>query len=299
VNDLGHSEEYFGDYRTDWWNQDFLDLMFRRWNLSGVSKVLDVGCGIGHWSKELFRLLPSTARIMGLDADPKWVNLSKEWIGKTQYRDRFESKAGSADNLPFEDGIFDVVTCQTVLIHIKDIPKVLSEFKRVLKPGGLFIAAEPNNIASYLVKSSLTSNASIDDLLKEIKFALICERGKVALGEGDNSAGDLVPGFAANIGFEDIKVFLSDKASPLYAPYQTQEQQNLIAQFESTSQGKYEAQVLSYLEKQYIAGGGTKADFDLLNQENCSEFLTAIKNKTYHSAGGVIMYLISARKPVS
>ena len=295
---LGHSEEYFGDYRNDWWNQDFLDLMAKRWNLSRVSEVLDVGCGAGHWSKELFRLLPANAVVTGIDTDPKWVNLSKEWMSNSEYRDRFEAKAGSADNLPFEEGVFDVVTCQTLLIHVKDIPKVLSEFMRVLKPKGLFIAAEPNNIASYLVKSSLTEQTSTEDILKEIKFALMCERGKVSLGEGDNSAGDLIPGLAADIGFEDVNVFLSDKAAPLYPPYQTQEQQNLIAQYESTSQGKYELPVNSYLEKQYIAGGGTKKEFDSLSKQNSGEFLTAITNGIYHSAGGGIMYLVSARKPI-
>ncbi|MGA1192723.1 MAG: hypothetical protein ACO3XO_10635, partial [Bdellovibrionota bacterium] len=44
-----HSAEYFGRQRSFWWNSDFLSLMATRWNLRNANKILDVGCGVGHW----------------------------------------------------------------------------------------------------------------------------------------------------------------------------------------------------------------------------------------------------------
>ena len=48
---------------------------------------------------------------------------------------------GDVTDLPFEDGYFDVAHCHAVLMHVPDTKGVLSEVKRVLKPGG--IVAKP------------------------------------------------------------------------------------------------------------------------------------------------------------
>ncbi|WP_282456625.1 methyltransferase domain-containing protein [Chitinophaga sedimenti] len=46
---------------------------------------------------------------------------------------------GSGENLSFPDNSFDVVFCCDVLEHVTDLPKVVAEISRVLKPGGVFI----------------------------------------------------------------------------------------------------------------------------------------------------------------
>src|SRR4051812_44702072 len=56
MNQQGAKEYSFlvgfeGDWRDTWWNADFLDLMARRWGLSSALRVLDVGCGVGHWGR--------------------------------------------------------------------------------------------------------------------------------------------------------------------------------------------------------------------------------------------------------
>jgi 2-polyprenyl-6-hydroxyphenyl methylase/3-demethylubiquinone-9 3-methyltransferase len=49
---------------------------------------------------------------------------------------RYETGAG--ESLPFEDRSFGAVFCCDVLEHVRDLPKVISEISRVLKPGGVF-----------------------------------------------------------------------------------------------------------------------------------------------------------------
>ena len=48
-----------------------------------------------------------------------------------------------AENLPFENSVFDLVIAKDTLHHFSDSDKALSEISRVLTPGGLFIVSEP------------------------------------------------------------------------------------------------------------------------------------------------------------
>jgi SAM-dependent methyltransferase len=48
-----------------------------------------------------------------------------------------------AENLPFENSVFDVVIAKDTLHHFSNTEKALSEISRVLAPGGLFIVSEP------------------------------------------------------------------------------------------------------------------------------------------------------------
>src|ERR1700728_1657942 len=151
-----HSAEYLGEYRDFWWNKDFLELMAKRWNLNRMQSVLDVGCGIGHWTQCLSEFLPANTKITGIDREQEWVERAKE---KTKNeRNRFHYEVGSAEQIPFKEDSFDLVTCQTLLLHVYDVPKVLKEMYRVLKPGGLLVVAEPNNSITELVFDSITIN---------------------------------------------------------------------------------------------------------------------------------------------
>jgi SAM-dependent methyltransferase len=149
-----HSAEYFGDTRSYWWNSDFLELMGKRLSLDRVRDVLDVGCGVGHWGQLLANVLPSNARVQGVDRDPLWVEKAAARATAHGLADRFSYRVSVAEKLPFADASFDLVTCQTVLIHTPDPGAAVDEMVRVARPGGLILAAEPNNIASALTFDS-------------------------------------------------------------------------------------------------------------------------------------------------
>ena len=65
--------------------------------------------------------------------------------------------------------------------------------RRVLHPGGLLALVEPNNVVQSLIATSQTSYESVDVILRRVRFQLMCERGRKALGEGDFSLG--YPGY--------------------------------------------------------------------------------------------------------
>ena len=188
-----HSAEYFGDTRNYWWNLDFLELMGKRLSLHRVQDVLDVGSGVGHWGQLLANVIPSSARVQGVDRDPLWVEKAAARVAAHGLAERFTYQVAVAEKLPFADASFDLVTCQTVLIHTPDPGPVVDEMVRVARPGGLILVAEPNNVARALMLDSVSFNDPVDEILARVRLQLICERGKAALGEGNNSIGDLVP----------------------------------------------------------------------------------------------------------
>ena len=216
-----HSAEYFGDTRDYWWNSDYLELLGKRLSLNRVEKVLDVGCGVGHWGSMLASILPSTARVEGVDRDPYWVEKATKRVAQRGLAERFQFHQGLAESLPFADNSFDLVTCQTVLIHTAEPGTVLDEMIRVVRPGGLILLAEPNNAANALIFDSITLTDPVDKVIAHARFQLICERGKSSLGEGNNSIGDILPGLLAQRGLVDIQVYLNDKASAVVPPYDT------------------------------------------------------------------------------
>ena len=115
-----HSAAYFGESRNYWWNPDYLELLGRRWNLKSALKVLDVGCGPGHWGRTISDLVACDARIVGVDREPAWVAASTRTAAELGLSDGFEYVVGTVEALPFPDDSFDLVTCQTVLIHVAD-----------------------------------------------------------------------------------------------------------------------------------------------------------------------------------
>jgi ubiquinone/menaquinone biosynthesis C-methylase UbiE len=100
-------------------------------------KVLEIGCGTGHFSAYFNEL---GARVTGIDTSPDMLHTA---------RDRFGSKtidfsAGSAYKLPFEDGSFDLVAMITTLEFISDPVKALDEAFRVSK-GRVFLGTLNKN----------------------------------------------------------------------------------------------------------------------------------------------------------
>lgn len=295
-----HSAEYFGKQRDFWWNRDFLELMARRWHLGEVSTVLDAGCGVGHWGQLLAPLMAKEAQLIGIDREPKWVAQAEERAKALNLSSRFSYRLGDVNQIDFPDNSFDLVTCQTVLIHVADPKKTLREFFRVIKPGGLIVLAEPNNRVSSLIFSNLDYLKPVDSILDYVRFEIICERGKEALGEGNISAGDLMPGFCSEVGYCDIKVYLSDKASPMIPPYENEDQKVNLSQASDWNQREIVRWDKPTSLRYFLAGGGTREAFDRywpLALAESTKGMEAVRSHQLHTAGGNLFYLISGRKP--
>jgi ubiquinone/menaquinone biosynthesis C-methylase UbiE len=298
-----HSAEQFGAFRDFWWNRDFLDLMATRWRLREANSLADIGCGQGHWSRLLFPYLQSPAQLTGVDREPRWVTEAAQNFQRAFPQvsaDCFRFVEGDATKIPLPDNSFEVVTCQTVLMHLERPLDALREMHRILRPGGLLICVEPNNFWNYLSFSSLTAAEPVEKLVRQFEFWLRYHRGKMHLGQGDHTIGDLLPGLFVEAGLTAIAVHQSDRPAALYPPYDTPAQRALLAQeatWKNSATGPWNH---DELRNCVLAGGGTAEHFEAGFRETLGKYAgeqQAIGSGNFHAAGGSLNYLVSGRKP--
>ncbi len=103
-------------------------------------KLLDVGCGNGHFLRQMMAAFPRLAAT-GLDLSPAYAAEARERLSPWR---QVEIVQGAIEQAPFEDASFDAVTCIYLLHELP--PRVrrdaLGEMARLLKPGGVFVMAD-------------------------------------------------------------------------------------------------------------------------------------------------------------
>jgi ubiquinone/menaquinone biosynthesis C-methylase UbiE len=99
--------------------------------------VLDVATGTGRLQRALMRQPAFDGRIVGLDLSRRML---REAVKRTaQFADRLTYVWQDARKLPFDDDVFDAVTCLEALEFTPDPREVLTELVRVLRPGGVLL----------------------------------------------------------------------------------------------------------------------------------------------------------------
>jgi arsenite methyltransferase len=98
------------------------------------SYILDVGCGVG--ATACFIGKKVGCRVMGVDIKPKMVERSRQRATREKVTDRVEFRVADAQDLPFEDNLFDAVITESVTAFPEDKQKAVNEYARLVKPGG-------------------------------------------------------------------------------------------------------------------------------------------------------------------
>jgi ubiquinone/menaquinone biosynthesis C-methylase UbiE len=106
----------------------------QRVGLRAAMNVLDAGSGLGGPSRYLAETLG--CRVVGVDLIPSFVQLSRHLASRSIAADRLRYEVADLLALPYEDGRFDLVWTQHVLMNVGDRKRAYAEFHRVLKPGG-------------------------------------------------------------------------------------------------------------------------------------------------------------------
>jgi SAM-dependent methyltransferase len=114
---------------------DFPRWVLERAGLSGKESILDVGTGSGSYFNVMQQDYPSITYV-GVDTS----------LGLLRFHSATSTvSVGDAECLPFANGVFDVVMANHMLFHVPDIDKAIADFRRVLKPDGMIIAATNSN----------------------------------------------------------------------------------------------------------------------------------------------------------
>ncbi len=101
-----------------------------------TGSILEIGPGAG----ANLKYYPDEVFLRGLEPNPYMQDYLRE---KGQKLDKpIKIITGQAESIPLDDESVDAVVCTLVLCSVTDVQKALSEIKRVLKPGGVFLFME-------------------------------------------------------------------------------------------------------------------------------------------------------------
>ena len=114
-------------------------------------KVLDVGSAYGGF---LVAAAHAGAKdLVGIDVDPRLLDLAKLLLSDHQVEARLEVADITDESLPDRLGTFDVVFCNDVLEHVKDLEQSARNLSRLLNPGGRLFLEIPNGAAINYIES--------------------------------------------------------------------------------------------------------------------------------------------------
>ncbi|MBW2190315.1 MAG: methyltransferase domain-containing protein [Deltaproteobacteria bacterium] len=138
------------------------------------SKVVDIGCGIGGTA----RFISSTfgCQVTGIDLTSEYIDVARTLSAWTGLGEQLRFEAGSALDMPFNDGSFDVAAQLHVGMNIEDKGALFEEVFRVLRPGGRFgvydVMGESGAEHAYPVPWATNSSMSFVDSQSNYRQAL-------------------------------------------------------------------------------------------------------------------------------
>jgi SAM-dependent methyltransferase len=104
-------------------------------------KVLDIGAGLGVID-QLLVTQHGAGSVLGIDVDPVLLKQMDVRMAQAQLADRIQSLCVTPGPLPFESESFDVVFSKDAIVHIPDKAALYADIRRILRPGGRFIASD-------------------------------------------------------------------------------------------------------------------------------------------------------------
>ena len=119
--------------------------------------VLEIGFGTGHCLEEIAKRIGENGKAYGIDISSRMLDITRKRMEKKRLADTVELYCGDAMSMPYEDNMFDVVFMSFTLelFDTPEIPAVLKEIKRVLKPKGRLgvVSMSKEGWESWLLKA--------------------------------------------------------------------------------------------------------------------------------------------------
>jgi SAM-dependent methyltransferase len=105
-------------------------------------RVLDVGCGPGSITLGLAELV-APGQVIGIDLQPSQIEQARA-LAAARGLANVSFEIADLYRLPFADGQFDAVFAHAVLMHLREPMRALTEWRRVLRPGGVAGIRDPD-----------------------------------------------------------------------------------------------------------------------------------------------------------
>lgn len=137
----GHAAEMSYDVFTPESSARLTETIVRLGRFKAGEQVVDLGCGSGVFTGLLQR---HGLRCTGLDLSPKLISLARQKYPEMEFIE------GDVEALPFPDASLDGVVLSGLVHHLPDPARCAAEAYRVLRPGGRFVAFDPNRMNPFM-----------------------------------------------------------------------------------------------------------------------------------------------------
>ncbi|HSJ17568.1 MAG TPA: class I SAM-dependent methyltransferase [Solirubrobacterales bacterium] len=194
-----------------------------RWPRRPYGDGLEIGAGTGYFSLNLAQL-GALERVTATDISPGMLATLRDSADRLGVEVR--TVETDAERLPFDDASFDVVFGHAVLHHIPDLERALSEFHRVLRPGGaLAFCGEPSRYGDLLAAGPKRSAGAVAPLWRLAVGAPArpspdCDGGHTGRLEHVVDVHAFAPGALSGqleaAGFSDVRVRGEELLSSMY-----------------------------------------------------------------------------------
>jgi ubiquinone/menaquinone biosynthesis C-methylase UbiE len=171
-----------------------------RLQLTPDSRVLEVGCGVGDFTRDLQAAVGSaasagpTAAVVGLDFSAVMLAIARARTDNAAALPRY--CLADASHLPFAPASFDALTAERVLFHLDDPASAVAELARVARPGARVALFEPD-------WATMAISAGEPDVTRKIISLYV---GRLATPD----AARALPHMLRAAGFGDVRVEPAD-----------------------------------------------------------------------------------------
>lgn len=153
-------------------------------DIKGDESVLDIATGGGHVANAL---APLVKKVVALDLTTEILTVSKEFI-EVNGHENVTFMEGDAEQLPFSDESFDVITCRIAAHHFPDISSFVRETFRTLKKEGRFlfidnVAPESDDFDTFYNHVEMKRDYSHHRAWKKSEWVHLIERNEFEIEE--------------------------------------------------------------------------------------------------------------------
>ncbi len=129
------------DYLTGAFERKYAEMALERLSVSEGETVLEIGFGTGHCLRRIAESVGPKGKAYGVDLSTGMMEITKERLKKAGLEDRVKLVCVDAASLPFDDTTFNAVFMSFTLelFDTPEIPQVLEQIRRVLKPEGKLV----------------------------------------------------------------------------------------------------------------------------------------------------------------